>query len=272
VSKRRQVLAKLQSLRDLGDVFGAMKNLALVEISRLAASARAREHLREELAAVARATTPVFVEGLGDGNGRDDLHVVIGSERGFCGAFNEPLVEKWRALAASKPEDRAIVVGSALVEELAGTAGVAMTLQGPTIAEDIDETLMRVLEAIRTIQDRRKAPMGVKAIWTAAGGVAQAAILPFAPPVEAILQVPPEFFLPHETFVRDFIDQYVDAVLHEAFCASLMAESRERVAHMTGALQHVDERCAQLQQRANRLRQEEITDTIETILLSTRSK
>jgi F-type H+-transporting ATPase subunit gamma len=269
MSKRRQILTKLQSLHDLGEVFSAMKNLALAEISRLEATQRAREHLREELANVARAVAPAFSEALTDDRERDDLYVIIGSERGFCGAFDEPLVATWRNLAKDRPGDCAIVVGLALSEKMADAAGIVATLSGPTIAEDLDATLTQVLHAIRVAQSCRPAPMGVKAIWMSTEGVVHAAILPFAPPAGAAAGPLPDFYLRREIFVRDFIDQYVDATLHEAFCTSLSAENRARMAHMTAALEHVEQRDAELRQRANRLRQEEITETIETILLST---
>ena len=52
------------------------------------------------------------------------------------------------------------------------------------------------------------------------------------------------------------------------FYASLAAENHRRVEHMEGAVTRLDERVLALKRRANALRQEEITEEIEVILLS----
>lgn len=46
-----------------------------------------------------------------------------------------------------------------------------------------------------------------------------------------------------------------------------MAETQRRVAHLDNAVRHLDERLDALQRRSNQLRQEEIIEEIEVILL-----
>ena len=47
-----------------------------------------------------------------------------------------------------------------------------------------------------------------------------------------------------------------------------MAENERRVQHLNAAVDHLDEKSLDLQRRANALRQEEIIEEIEVILLS----
>ena len=55
--------------------------------------------------------------------------------------------------------------------------------------------------------------------------------------------------------------------LHEILYASLLAENRRRVQHLDGALRHLDRRLDDLKRKDRRLRQEEIIEEIEVILL-----
>jgi F-type H+-transporting ATPase subunit gamma len=56
--------------------------------------------------------------------------------------------------------------------------------------------------------------------------------------------------------------------MHDVFYGSLMAENRRRLQHMEGATKRIQDKTARLQQKYNLLRQEEITEEIEVILLS----
>ena len=49
---------------------------------------------------------------------------------------------------------------------------------------------------------------------------------------------------------------------------SLMAENIQRVRHLESAVQHLDDKSANLLHQSNALRQEEIIEEIEVILLS----
>ncbi len=67
------------------------------------------------------------------------------------------------------------------------------------------------------------------------------------------------------------MDHYLFAALHEILYASLNAENHQRVAHLEGAVKHLDDESAELARQCNALRQEEIIEEIEVILLSAAS-
>jgi F-type H+-transporting ATPase subunit gamma len=71
---------------------------------------------------------------------------------------------------------------------------------------------------------------------------------------------------------RQFLDSltghYLFAALHEFLCSSLMAENQQRVRHLEAAVRRITDETARIVRHCNRLRQEEITEEIEIILLS----
>jgi F-type H+-transporting ATPase subunit gamma len=69
----------------------------------------------------------------------------------------------------------------------------------------------------------------------------------------------------------ELVDQYLFAALHELLYTSLMAENQQRVMHLESAVRHLDEELSELNRQINILRQEEITEEIEVLLLSTGS-
>ena len=79
---------------------------------------------------------------------------------------------------------------------------------------------------------------------------------------------PPVLNLSPAAFLAELIDHYLFAALHEMMYVSLMAENLRRVRHLEGAVRHLDDKSATLQHQSNALRQEEIIEEIEVILLS----
>ncbi|ACH83929.1 MULTISPECIES: F0F1 ATP synthase subunit gamma [Acidithiobacillus] len=81
------------------------------------------------------------------------------------------------------------------------------------------------------------------------------------------LPYPPLLNLSPEVFFPGLVEQYLFATLHEIAYVSLMAENQRRLRHLDGAVRHLDEQSAVLARRSNSLRQEEIIEEIEVILL-----
>jgi F-type H+-transporting ATPase subunit gamma len=79
---------------------------------------------------------------------------------------------------------------------------------------------------------------------------------------------PPILNLNPLTFAKDLIDQHLFSLLYEVFYSSLMAENLRRFQHMDQAIQRLEKDMAELVLRRNSLRQEEITEEIEVIMLS----
>lgn len=74
--------------------------------------------------------------------------------------------------------------------------------------------------------------------------------------------------MPPLELLSGLTSQYLYAVLHEIFFSSLMVENKRRLEHMDTAIHRLDDMTAKLKLRYNALRQEEIIEEIEVIMLS----
>ncbi len=70
------------------------------------------------------------------------------------------------------------------------------------------------------------------------------------------------------SFLTELVDHYLFAALHELFYSSLMAENTLRLQHMDNAIHRIEKDSMELSSKKSRLRQEEITEEIEVIMLS----
>jgi F-type H+-transporting ATPase subunit gamma len=66
----------------------------------------------------------------------------------------------------------------------------------------------------------------------------------------------------------ELIDHYLFAALHQILYVSLMAENQHRAQYLEGAMRRLEDKSADLLHRCNLLRQEEIFEEIEVILLT----
>ena len=79
--------------------------------------------------------------------------------------------------------------------------------------------------------------------------------------------LPPILHLEPDHFYNDFLQHYLLLSLARLFTVSLLAENQYRVQHLDGAVNRLDERLTKLTSHARSLRQEDITEEIEMILL-----
>jgi len=217
-----------------------------------------------------------YPEVLGQPGGAKRVYVVIGSERGFCGDFNESLLA---ALERDRDEETVgdpvlIAVGHKLRVIVEGDRRVAACLDGPTVAEDVPAVLVRLVDALQDVQVQEElyCPLDLTVVYHSsnAEGVRIQVHQPFRQIKRqaAPFSYPPAINLNPFAFVADLIDQYLYAVLHEVFYSSLMAENLRRFQHMNQAIQRLDNDISELTLKRNVLRQEEITEEIEVIMLS----
>ena len=92
MSKRRELQAHSDSLTDIGELMGAMKNLALVESRRIATFIDAQR----AAAGIVETTLADFIVDYADHippvEPSGEVLCIIGSERGFCGDLNQRLI------------------------------------------------------------------------------------------------------------------------------------------------------------------------------------
>jgi len=268
MSRRRELEQSLRKLGEIGEIMRSMKNLAVMETRKLARFLDVQEE-SVLLIEAAAADFLCFYPHLGIGNPPGvEAVLVLGTERGFCGDFNEELL----AVLGRNGNSPVIAVGGKLCAGLEKHPALAAEFEGPTVAEDVPKTLNRLVPEIGRLQQGR-AFQGLAVIHHRSGGEGISR-KPLLPPFTQIPPPnPPQFQAPllnlaPEKFFAELVHHYLFAALHEMFYSSLMAENQRRIQHLEGAIQRLEEKNTALARSARTLRQEEITEEIEVILLS----
>jgi F-type H+-transporting ATPase subunit gamma len=142
------------------------------------------------------------------------------------------------------------------------------------VVEEVTSVLNRVVNELTALQEK----YGVLTVFclyhSGENGVVMQKLLP---PFQQVLRKPPRFAqqpvlnLAPRDFLVQLSDHYLFAALHEILYTSLIEESRNRVTHLEGAVRRLDEDSLELARQCNALRQEEIIEEIEVILLSAAS-
>ena len=86
---------------------------------------------------------------------------------------------------------------------------------------------------------------------------------------EPRFSVPPVLNMAPADFLLELSNDFLFAALNEILCASLLAENHSRLQHLEGAVQYLDKQIEALRRANNQLRQEEIIEEIEVILMGT---
>ncbi len=273
MSRRREIATRLEALSDIAGIMSAMKGLALMETRILAefiASQRRMVAGIEKAAADFLAWHPKLATEPADGH---ELCVLVGSEQGFCGDFNEALLARLECVCKTQGAPvRWVLVGRRVEGRVGERACVELALPGAIVADGVPAVLLRLTRELGRLLDLPElAGYGLSALYhcDATGEVRMRRLLPLRdlPPPD-VQSHPPELNLPPAAFLRGLTGHYLHAALNEVLYSSLMAENRQRQTHMDRALQRLDEDSARLRLTYNTQRQEEITEEIEVILLS----
>jgi F-type H+-transporting ATPase subunit gamma len=276
VSKRAQIQRHLEALNDIGGIMGAMKNISLMETHKLT---RFLAHQHRVLAGIEAAAEDFLAHhseiGYQRKPGRSDVLIAIGSQRGFCGDFNESLADAvFRYWSETPAPPGVLVVGRRLAAKMGKQPRITASFDGPSVAEDVQPVLLRLMNALSELQAKaeQNEPFAVTVFAHRDGEsvVGPRSILPVSAAGSAAphFPSPPLLNLESRAFFSELARHYLWAQLHDVFYGSLMAENRRRLQHMEGATTRMQDKTVQLRQQYNLVRQEEITEEIEVILLS----
>lgn len=273
MTERRELERRLRTLGEISGIMNSMKSLAVMETRKLGRFLESQQQVVRGIEAIAADFIHFHPMPPPPPAAAGPVYLLIGAERGFCGDFNVRLLEALeRELAEQAVEaPRLIAVGHRLVDRLQDDARTLRGLDGASVAEEVPEVLMALIEALHGLQGQGL--LTLKAVYHD-GEQAQPRVKPVLPPFRALpapdprLDTPPHLYLAPGDFWRELLDHYLFAELHALFYTSLMAESLHRVQHLDAALRHMDEELERLGRKRNALRQEEITEEIELIMLN----
>jgi len=250
-----------------------MKNLAVVETAKLDKVLDNQSRLVEEFEAAAvdfQHFHPFTFPASGD---EPPVWILFGSERGFSGDFNEALVNY---IDENPPAGEAkimlIPVGSRLCTRLQDDQRVVHFVEGADVAEEITPVLNVLLGHINALQEAHDT-INVHVLFHRAdtGELASRRLIPpsfGAPDDHPQHAVPPILNVAPEDLLAGMVDYYLFITLVEIAGMSLLAENYRRIQHMTGAIQRIDETVDGVTRKYHMVRQEEIKEEIEVILLN----
>lgn len=272
MSRSQDLLQHIHQLQDIRNILNSMKNLALMETGKLTRFLSVQLQVVNHINTVAADFLDFHPYPESSGDKLTRVLLLIGSERGFCGDFNETLL----AEMAFGEYDEIIAVGHKLGLRLEqNPLKATRSIGGPNVAEDVPETINQLIDTIAKIQEQFEV-MELTVLYhhsETSNIITRQLLPPFQQSQKnrKAYTYPPILNMQPEIFLAELIDHYLFAVLHEIFYMSMMAENRNRLQHMEGAVQHLDDQCEKFKRKAQIFRQEEITEEIEVILLTTES-
>jgi len=274
MSRRREIDRRLEALTDIAGIMSAMKGLALMETRILMDFLASQQRMVAGIEAAAADFLAWHGEFASEALAGHEVCVLVGSEQGFCGDFNEALVARVEALCVERDAPAHwVIVGQRLAGRIGDRPHTALSLPGATVADEVPAVLLRLTgELGRLLARNDLAGYGLSTFYhcDANGDIRLRRLLPLRdlPTPAGEHPYPAELNLGAAEFIGGLTRHYLHAVLNEVLYSSLMVENRQRQAHMERALQKLDEDTARLRLAHNIQRQEEITEEIEVILLS----
>lgn len=276
-------MATLESLRrqvdateDLQAVVRTMKALAAVRIRQFQeASAALRDYRRTaELGLRAVLRHAQTRRGVGERNAPAAL-LVVGSDQGMCGQFNEDVGRHARQVLRRRAPDG----GAWLILAIGTKVTPSLAQGGHSVAETHD-----VPSSVETVTEHVRGLLAVVEGWQAEHGALRRVMLvhnrPAAHAVEAVdrqllpmdqdwlgqlreqpwpTEMLPQFSCPADELLSHLVRQYLFGELYGALVDSLAAENATRLRAMQSAEKNVEERLDELSTRYHRERQNSIT-------------
>ncbi len=273
MARIREVTSRIASLKELLDIVAAIRAIAAVQMQQGQRSLDAiRRYSAEISGALAEAAALLAAH---DGRpappqcARLGL-VVICSEHGFCGAFNERILDAAeRALAEDGEDARLVVVGSRGAQRARERGHRPdLVLQMATHSGGVTAIARRVArEFYRMFCARELGRLEVIHAGYAGGrqtAVARRRLLPLDP---ALLEreqprVPPLLNLTADELFEALAGEYFFAALENAAMESFTSENAARFRTMEAAHENIERKFNELGGLARRLRQEAVTTEI----------
>jgi F-type H+-transporting ATPase subunit gamma len=273
MTRRRELAQHRESLGEIREIMGSMKTLAYMETRKLGRFLDTQRTVVQSISEVAADFLGFFGDALPDRAPVARLFLLVGTERGFCGDFNHAILRRMETELDENPVGQPLLlpVGHKLHVLLEKEPRVAALIPGASVAEEVTASLSQVTAEIGAIQAGQD-ELAVYCIHHSdkSDTVVRQLLPPFldGPARPAPFSFPPLLQEEPLAFLSQLADHYLLAVLYEIFYTSLMAENDARLAHLGSALRHLDEQSEELARQDNILRQEEIIEEIEVLLLS----
>ena len=276
MTRRHNLDRHRHSLAEIRTIMNSMKTLAYMETRKLAHFLDAQHAVTRSIENVVEDFLGFFPETLPEVTEARPVYLLIGTERGFCGDFNHVLLRHMETALQGGLSDTAILIaiGHKLHTLLEGDDRVVTMIDGASVAEEVTSVLNQLVSTLTDLQHK----YGMLTVYCLCHGSEDGIVMQrLLPPFQDFLhksarfQYPPMLNQTPRELIVDLTDHYLFAMLHELLYTSLMMENHHRVTHLEGAVQHLDDKYVALAREYNAIRQEEIIEEIEVMLLSATS-
>ncbi len=267
MTQSRILQRHIEQLHEIRGILHSLKNMAFMEIHRLGQRQKTQNRVVEHIADVATDFLHFFPHPEREQQSSPLIIIVVGSERGFCGNFNDILID---SLPPHLPATL-IAVGSRLCNRLNNKQIRCTELPGANSCDEIGPVLNTLIAAIGKVQQQHE--LIRLSVLSHRDERHTIALQPLFPPFAAI-ETPtghrsePLLNLPPLHFLFELADHYVFSLLQEILVTSLASENSQRLQHLDNAVRHLDQETMRLRRISQIHRQEEITEEIEVILLN----
>lgn len=151
MTKRTKLKEHLHTLEEIGHIMTAMRNLSLIETGKITQCLALQDQVIKTIHEVSHDFLSFY--SMPPMNQQENpllVSILIGSERGFCGSFNDNVFHQLDAHKEhhSELEPALILVGHKLALKMPNDSRVMATIDGPNAIEEIPAVISNVLHTL----------------------------------------------------------------------------------------------------------------------------
>ncbi|MCW8855304.1 MAG: F0F1 ATP synthase subunit gamma [Gammaproteobacteria bacterium] len=273
MSRRHEINLHRSRLSEIRNIMNSMKILAVMETHKLEPVIEAQATMNtimKNMAADFLTFNPQFISRAEPAN---SIIILVGSERGFCGDFNQQLLNQLEQSFDNTSNNNTIIaVGSKLHPLLEKHDHNIVYIEGADASEEIISVVTELAETLANYP--QPTSLYVMHHHNQQHQLVSERLLPPFRDITAeklLYTSPPLINLSNSDFFIELTDHYLFNSLHRILYGSLMIENQRRIQHLENATRHLDTKTDELARKINALRQEEIIEEIEVILLNVSS-
>jgi F-type H+-transporting ATPase subunit gamma len=291
MTRIKELKQHFEALEDMKEIVTALKTLAFMETKKLTRYLADQGRAVDSIKAAAGDFLSFYTLPPREEKPGKTLLVAVGADRGFCGNFNDQVVEAARTQlkATGAAGLKIIVVGDRLRSRFEHDAQlnavICDTVSGATFAEEAPAVLAKVVDLVSAQLEKFNSGSLVGSASGSGAGSVSIKLLAHQWGREDVLLIdpladlkenktpygsPPKLNLSPARFFRLLLDQYLQLVFYSVFYSSLMAENNKRIMHLDTALRRLEDDGDNLKRKYNQARQEEITEEIEILIMNCR--
>lgn len=274
MTRRHELDKHHHRLSEIRSIMNSMKTLAIMETHKLEKFIAAHDDIAKNIDLIAADFLQFNQDIIPQMEPDIDIIILLGSEHGFCGDFNEQL-ENFYAQQfneANQGQHILIAIGNKLHPLLSDSSSNIIKLPGADIAEEIFTVVEQLSQHLA--QYPQAASLYALHHNNLHNDLMAEKLLPPFQHINLLRPThtsPPILNMKPREFFTELTEHYLFSALHRILYISLMIENQRRIQHMENALQHIDGKNEELSRKINALRQEEIIEEIEVILLNASS-